>query len=96
MGNRAATGVSDEHEPTVGLEGVDHPDDRVNVIVQADIGAVGILRLHARQRERMRAMTRILEDGHHVVPRRPVEPDSAPIRAEGWSPGVPGVVGGAR
>ena len=47
MGDRTAAGVSDEYDLAVGrLEGVDHCDDRIDVITQSDLGAVGVLRFH--------------------------------------------------
>lgn len=43
MGDRTAAGVSDEHDLAVGRpHRVDHSDDRVDVIAQGDLGAVGI------------------------------------------------------
>ena len=77
MGDRAAGGVPDEHDLAVGrVDGVDRLDDRVDVVAQGDLGAVGVLRLHAGQRERVRAVPGLLEGGHDLVPRRAVEPET--------------------
>jgi hypothetical protein len=57
MGDRATAGVSDEYDVAVGrLEGVDHRDDRVNMITQCDLGSIRRSRLHAGQCERMCVM----------------------------------------
>ena len=59
VGDRAAGGVPDEHDLAVNrVDGVDHRDDRVDVVAQGDHGAVGVLRLHAGQRDRVRAVPR--------------------------------------
>src|ERR687897_3694167 len=77
MGDRAAAGVPDEYHLAVGrVEGVDHLDNRIDVVTQSDLGALGVFRLHTGQRERMRAVPRLLEGGNDLVPRRAVEPET--------------------
>ena len=51
VGEPTAGGVADQNHVT--LDGIDRPDDRVDVVLQRDVGAVGLLGLHAGQREGM-------------------------------------------
>jgi hypothetical protein len=69
--------VPDEHDLAVGrVEGVDHADDRVDVVAQGDLGAVGVLRFHSGQRERVGAVPRLFKGGNDLLPRLAVEPQS--------------------
>ena len=75
MGDRAAAGVPNDQDRSGGrFDGIDHLDDRVDVVTQGDLGAVSILRLHTGQRERVRAVPRVLESRDDTVPRRAVKP----------------------
>jgi hypothetical protein len=69
VGDAAPGGVRHEHHPAVGAAGVDRADDRVDVVAQGGPRAVGVLRLHARQRERVRAVPRPLEGRDDLLPR---------------------------
>src|SRR5262249_60363646 len=63
VGERAASGVPDEHDLAVRwVHGVDRRDDRVDMVTPGNLRAVSILRFHAGQRERVRAVPRLLED----------------------------------
>jgi hypothetical protein len=66
--------VPDKHDRL--RQGVDHGDDRVDVIAQADGGAVGVARLHAGKGEGVHGVPRLAQGFGHVVPRRAVEPES--------------------
>ena len=77
MGDRAAAGVPDQHHLAAGrVARVDHLHDRVDMVTQRDLGAVGVFRLHAGQRERIRAVPRLLQGGNDLVPRRAVKPET--------------------
>ena len=57
VGDRAAAGVPDEHDLAAGrVDGVDHLDHGVDVVAQGDLRSVGVLRLHAGQRQRLHAV----------------------------------------
>jgi len=92
MGDRGAGGVPDEHDLAVGRgDGVDGRADRVDVVAQGDPRAVGVRGLHTGQRERVGAVTRLLEDGNDLLPRRSVEPEAGnqdDVHARGVPPGV--------
>ena len=61
--------MSDEYDLAVGgLQGVDHCDDRIDVIAQSDLGAVGVLRFHTGQCERVGAVPRLLQRGNDLLP----------------------------
>ena len=69
MGYRATTGMSDEYYLACDrIVGVDHRDNRLNLVAQCDLGAVRVRRLHTRQCERMCVMACLLEGGHDLVP----------------------------
>jgi hypothetical protein len=70
MGDGATPRVPDQCQLTIGrVQGVDHLDNRVDVVTQRDLGAVGVLRLHARQCKRMCAMSGFRQGRDDLVPR---------------------------
>jgi hypothetical protein len=72
--DRPAAGVPDEDDGAV-VQGVDQRDDGVDLVPQGDCRPVGVP-LHAGKRDGVRTVARLLEDGHDVVPRRAVEPET--------------------
>jgi hypothetical protein len=77
VGDRAAAGVPDEHDLAAGrVDGVDRLDHGVDVVAQGDLRSVGVLRLHAGQRERLHAVPGLPEGGDDLVPGRGVEPET--------------------
>ena len=77
MRDRAAGGVPDQDDLAGGwVDGVDHLDDRVDVVAQGDSRAIGTSRLHARQRERVGAVSRLLQHRDDLVPGRAVKPET--------------------
>jgi hypothetical protein len=61
--------VPDEHDPAGGrVDGVDRRDNRLDMVTQGDRGAVGVLRLHAGQRERVRAVPGLFKGGDDLLP----------------------------
>ena len=62
--------MPDQYHLAVGwVEGIDHCDNRLDVVPQGDLGAVRVLRLHSGQCERVRAMSRLLQGRYDVFPR---------------------------
>ena len=77
MGYRATSGVSDEYNLRIRrIEGVDHCDNRLDMVAQCDLGSVRLSRLHTGQCERISVMSCLPEGGHDLVPRRAVEPQT--------------------
>jgi hypothetical protein len=69
--------VAHEHDLAAGwVQRVDHLNDRGEVVAQGDLGAVGVVGLHAGQRERVGAVPGLLQGGNDLVPRRAVEPET--------------------
>lgn len=58
------------------VQRVDDLDDCVDVVTQGDGRAVHVFRRHARQREPMHTMARLLQGRHHFIPGRAVEPET--------------------
>jgi hypothetical protein len=74
VSDRTATTVADQHHGR--RQRIDRGDNRVNMVAQADVRAVGIARLETGKSERVNGVPGIPEWFGHVVPRGAIEPEA--------------------
>ena len=72
--DRAAPGVS--YQDRLAVQGIQSPDDGIDVSPQADVRPCCILRLQARECEGVDGVSGFLEGGDHLIPRRCVQPET--------------------